>query len=390
MKNIIILNSHPIQYFTPLFQKMSKDREINLNVLFCSNIGAVEYFDEGFGKTIKWDIPILEGFNYTLLKNYASDKNVLKGFWGAINLGIIPYLFNAPKSTLIVFGWNYVTNILAIVFGKLFGHKVCLRCDIPITRENYYYKSYKKILRKIIFTYILFTFIDYFLYIGEQNKEFYRKYGANEEKLIFSPFAVDNDRFSRFYNENIGKKQDIKNELQFPENKRVLLFSGKYISIKQPLQLLKAFHSINAQNAILVFVGDGELRKDMEDYIVSNKITNVLLTGFVNQTDICKYYLASDIFIMCSKLDAWGLSVNEAMNFHLPLLLSNQTCCATDLLIDGENGFTYTFDDENALSNTLSYYLKLSDNEIQKMGDISANIIDHYNYNKIISSLKEI
>ena len=53
-------------------------------------------------------------------------------------------------------------------------------------------------------------------------------------------------------------------------------------------------------------MGDGYLRDVMEEVINKNKLSNVTLTGFVNQSSVSKYYALSDVFIMCSGLgETW-------------------------------------------------------------------------------------
>jgi len=66
---LAILVSHPIQYQTPLYKLLSKEPEIDLTVLFCSDWGLKTYKDKGFGKEVKWDIPLLDGYKYKFFKN---------------------------------------------------------------------------------------------------------------------------------------------------------------------------------------------------------------------------------------------------------------------------------------------------------------------------------
>ena len=63
---IAFLISHPIQYFSPLFKEMAKHKEIDLTVYYCSDESVRGMKDVGFGINLKWDIPLLEGYNYKL------------------------------------------------------------------------------------------------------------------------------------------------------------------------------------------------------------------------------------------------------------------------------------------------------------------------------------
>lgn len=388
MQRILILNSHPIQYFAPLHRQMAADPEIDLTVLFCSDHGVEGSLDHQFGVRVKWDIPLLENYKYVFLKNNAPNPSIQTGFWGLMNWAVVPYLWKSPRSTLVVYGWGFLSNLLALVFGRLFGHTVCMRCDVPDIREDLYYKVGKKGLRKFVFQYLLFPLVHYFFYVGKQNHAFYKRYGVPERKLIFTPFSVDNQRFSDvFFQQN---KTALRRALHLPEGKKVVLFSGKLIPIKRPMDLLTAFQRLQRSDAALVFMGDGELRGEMEVYIEQHGLQNVFITGFVNQSRVADYYGAADVFVMCSELDAWGLSVNEAMNFELPLLLSDRTGCAEDLVKSGQNGFVFLTGDIEDLTKHLRHLLDLPAENRIRMGQHSRKMVQDYCFEKVIEGFKKI
>src|SRR5690606_12849476 len=132
----------------------------------------------------------------------------------------------------------------------------------------------------------------------------------------------------------------IKQDLGIPLTAKIIVYSAKYIKKKRPLDLMEAFKQLNNQNTWLLMVGEGQLRGEMEDYINENNLKNVILTGFVNQSNISAFYTIGDVFVMCSSMgENWGLSVNEAMNFNMPLVISDMTGCADDLVKNGANGY---------------------------------------------------
>jgi len=104
----------------------------------------------------------------------------------------------------------------------------------------------------------------------------------------------------------------------------------------------------------------------------------VLLAGFLNQDELPLAYTAGDIFVLPSAFhETWGLVVNEAMNFKLPIVVSDQVGCGRDLVKDGWNGFTFPHDDTEALADRLLRVLQ--DAELRKtMGANSAALVAHY------------
>ncbi len=258
MYKLAILTANPIQYQTPLFEKIAKHPEIDLTVLFCSDAGVKEEInDTGFNRKIKWDIPLLRGYNYIFLKNSFS---------------IIKELRKKGYDAVLIHGWNYFTNWIAFIAAFIIKTPVFLHGENPLNQELLK-SNFKRKIKKIILG-RLFKRISVFLYIGEENKKFYQYYGVSEEKLFFCPYTVDNERFIGSSREYTNKKQiyESRKKLGIKENDVVILFVGKFIEKKRPLDLLKAYNKLKnlktekLKNEItLVFTGSGQLEKHLRN-----------------------------------------------------------------------------------------------------------------------------
>jgi len=387
MLSIIFFNTHPIQYFVPLYQAMAKDDAIDLTVLYCSDETLKGTTDKQFGVKVQWDIPLLQGYQHQFLKNNSFKPSIFNGFWGLMNWGVIGYLRKAPKSMVVVHGWASFSHVITLIAARLCGHTVCLRAETPLNQELLKNKLVRAI--KNSWLRFLFLFVHRFLYIGQQNKLFYASFGIKEDQLFFTPYAVDNERF-----QGVSKEIDrlsARKKLGLPLDKKIVLFSGKYIHKKRPLDLLEAFNELE-NDSFLVMVGEGELRVPMETYITAQKLSKrVFLTGFINQSQIPLYYAAADAFVMCSGIgETWGLSVNEAMNFSLPIVITDICGCSFDLVKQGSNGFLVKTSDITGLKEALKQVTKLSQTERQVMGMASLAIIGTYSYQTIIAALKKI
>ena len=90
---------------------------------------------------------------------------------------------------------------------------------------------------------------------------------------------------------------------------------------------------------------------------------------------------------MCSGMgETWGLSVNEAMCFSLPVVVSETCGSATDLVQPGVNGFTFKEGDIEGLSNSIQKLL--NDNNFRmQCGRHSSEIIDNYTNKIIVANL---
>jgi glycosyltransferase involved in cell wall biosynthesis len=384
---LLFFLSHPIQYVSPLLRELSTHTK--LKVYYYGGQSAVND-DKGFGQKVTWDIPLLDGYNHVFLRNASSSKGMNTRFLDAINWSIFKVLRQSDDKVVIVNGWAYLSDWFVLLAAKLYGKKVWMRAEMPWNQEELKPKSFKKSLKFLLFKYLIFKyFIDNCLYIGSQNKKYYLMHGVKESRLIFAPYAVDNQCFQSLKTDG----SSARHKWDIDEKKIIILYSGKLIDKKRPLDLLKAFHQLNDANTTLFYMGDGPLRNELEAYISKHQVKNVVISGFINQSEIGTIYSMADLFVMCSGIgETWGLSVNEAMNFGLPVIVSSTCGSSFDLVSNGINGFVFKEGDINRLHDYI--YELISNKELRiKMGSaamVKVNLFSHertcYNIQKINQS----
>ncbi len=385
MKPLIFVNSHPVQYFAPLYKYLNQNG-LPTKAWYCSDESIKGGLDVQFGVQVKWDIPLLEGYDSVFLKNHSWKPSHFKGFFGLMNLGVIRQLSKEPRSIIIVHGYHYFTHMMVLLLAKTFGHTLCYRFELPLIHE----KSRKKWvvgLRKFFLKNIILRQVDYFLYIGTGNFKFYKHLGVPDRKLVFCPYSVDNSRFQAAKLELAPAVPQIRKTLGIPTPDKVILYSGKYIQKKRPMDVLKAFHQIGDPRCWLVMIGDGNLREEMEKYIADNGVKQVILTGFINQSKVVDYYAMSDVFVMASSVgETWGLSVNEALNFNLPVVVSDFTGSSADLVKNGDNGYTYETGNVTDLADRLRRVIR-GELTNETNGQDLANT---YSYHTILKNLQTL
>src|ERR671923_2005224 len=128
---LAVVASHPIQYQAPLFRALAARPEIDLTVLFCGDWGLESYDDKGFGRELKWDVPLLDGYRSEFLPN-VSPKPSPSRFWGLINPGVVRRLRAGRFDALWMHGWAKFTDWLAMLTAFASGVPVLLRGETTL------------------------------------------------------------------------------------------------------------------------------------------------------------------------------------------------------------------------------------------------------------------
>ncbi len=107
---LAVVTTHPIQYYAPIFQELAARKNINLKVFYTWPQSQQAKFDPGFGKTVEWDVPLLEGYSYTFVENVAKNPGS-HGFWGIYNPTLVGEIEAWQPDALLVFSWSYRSNL---------------------------------------------------------------------------------------------------------------------------------------------------------------------------------------------------------------------------------------------------------------------------------------
>lgn len=346
---LAILTSHPIQYQAPLFQALSRVPNLEVEVLFCCKWGLEKYTDPGFGKAIAWDVPLVEGYKHRFLRNLHPTSGPT-GFFNLSNPGVAAAVFRRDFHAVLINGWAFSTNWICWAAAALRNVPVLLRGESSIVLDPPEDRS----IQKRFLLSLLFRGVSAFVSIGANNSEFYRSFGIPDEKIYLAPYSVDNSFFSSAADNLEPQRWKYRADIGIQNDAPVVLFCGKLQRRKRPKDLLEAYGRIASEsNAWLAFVGDGELRAELEQYAQDHHLNRVRFLGFKNQTEIIKAYLVSDIFVLPSDFETWGLVVNEAMCFGLPIITSDRVGASADLVRDKYNGYVYRTGDVAGLAEHL-------------------------------------
>ena len=383
---IAYLVSHPIQYQAPLLRQIAKVSDFDLTVLFRSDFSAKNFKDPGFGAQIEWDIDLLKGYHFNVLPAFGATDRLT--FWRPFNYGLWRSLRKGNFQALWIHGYASAYNLYAIIIAKLLGVKILIRDEATHLSKS---RGQLKIIIKKSFFNCLNILVDGFLAIGIKNKQYYLDNGIPEKKIFDMPYTVDNDLFQKESERCQEKRDGLRASLGLAPGRPVILFASKLIRRKRAMDLLEAFKTI--RNAIqpwpyLLFIGDGEMRNDLENRIKQLYLENdVFILGFKNQGELPCYYDLCMVFVLPSVHEPWGLVINEAMNGGCAVIASDQVGSAYDLISHGKNGFIFKAGDIQELASALKEAL-FDPGRCQEMGKTSLDLISEWGFDRNITGLR--
>jgi len=382
---IAYLVSHPIQYQSPLLRLIAAEPGLSLKAFYRSPMGLKPYVDEGFGKTIAWDTPLLDGFEHDFLPAFDDSMRVTR-YLRPLNYGLAKRLREGRFDVLWVHGSARIFNLGAMFTAKRLGIKVMLRDEFtPISKPR---GAAKQVAKRGFFA-GLWTLVDAALAIGSLNRRYYLEQGFRPDRIFSVPYAVDNARFQFGAQAASANRKSFLASLGISAERPRIVFSGKLTPIKAPEILLEAFAKLGEPWPSLCYVGDGPLRAMLESRARDLGVAErVHFAGFRNQAELPAFYDLADVFVLPSRREPWGLVVNEAMNAGRAIVASDQVGSAPDLVRPGENGSIFPVNDVDRLAAALAEALA-SPGATAALGRRSLEIINGWGFREDIVGVKQ-
>lgn len=353
-KRLLIVASHVVQYSSPVFRKLAQDPRIDLMVSYCSMQGAESGLDPEFGVKISWDMPLLEGYAWTSVRNHSMRPR-LGHFFGLFNPGLWKLIRNGHFDAVLVSGYYYASAWISIAAAKWYGIPLLFITDSHSLQSWAAQSKWKLRIKKVLVRKI-FSLGEALLALSSGGVEHLRALGYSSDRIVLAPYVVDN----AWWSEQASKinRDGVRASWRIPAHGGVVLFCGKLQPWKCPMDLLEAFALANVPHSYLVFAGDGPERSNLEGRATDlGLLERVRFLGFLNQSQLPSTYCGADLLVLPSLFDAFGLVVNEAMLCGLPVAVSDRVGAKFDLVRPNENGYVFPAGDVEALAEILSEIL---------------------------------
>jgi glycosyltransferase involved in cell wall biosynthesis len=377
--------THPVQYAGPMFRRMEHDDRLQILVAYCSLEGAKTYLDREFGVSFAWDVPLLDDYRWVCVPNRSWWPG-LGHAWGLFNPGLWDLVrSNMPDAVILLTGYKYLSFWIALAAAKVQTIPVIFGTDASElgARDG---RRWKSSVKRWLWP-ALFGLADVITVPSTRGVRLIESLGLLRKRIVLTPYVVDNDWWTQ--RAAIVDRAAVRRAWHVPDDAPVVLFCGKLQKWKRPQDLLRAFARANVRGSHLIFAGEGPLRRDLEKETISLELNRqVHFLGFANQTQLPDIYRASDLMVLPSEYEPFGLVVNEAMLCGCPVVLSDRVGAGDDLVMPGQNGFVFPRGDVDALAAILREVLPDSE-RLKTLGEAAQKRMCAWSPSQGIDSIAE-
>jgi glycosyltransferase involved in cell wall biosynthesis len=347
---VAILATHPIQYQAPLWRSLAMDTRLDIHVVYGSDLSVRGYRDKEFGVQVQWDTPLLAGYSYEFLERDPSLEQI--SFRRPSGKGLGASLDRFRPDVAVLNAYHGLYPLRGLLQARLRGIPVVMRheaSDEALTRT-----PLKSLVRDVALR-ALYSQIACFAAIGTNARRHLLRLGVPGARIGRAPYCVDSEALEHQYTQWMPQRPALRQALNVKEEDYVLIFSGKLIPKKQPLLLLNAIGVLPPDirsRLHLIIMGDGAQRAEVEQQGRQLLGKRLHLLGFVNQSQVGRWYAAADCLVLPSQRGAgetWGLVINEGLQFGLRVAVSDGVGCWPDL-VDDSTGHVFPADNVEAIA----------------------------------------
>lgn len=262
----------------------------------------------------------------------------------SISFGLKNHLKKNNYDKIIIGGYNTYTAMITIQYLKDKNIPFILSTDGGFIKKDHFFQ---KLIKKHFI-----SSATSWLSTGRCATDYLVHYGAKKDKCLVYPFTSLMEKDILKHPLSVKEKKLYKQKLNISEE-YVILSVGQFIYRKGYDILLHAMKDLTKSAALYIVGGlpNDEYKKICEE----DHLEHVHFVDFKTKDELMEYYKAADLFVLPTREDIWGLVINEAMAFSLPVITTCK-CNAGIELIDANCGIII-----NDIENPKSYSDSIND-----------------------------
>lgn len=362
MKCVLFITNYPSPYRVNFYDELGK--YLDVTVAFADRI------EEKRTRSSQWFVQEEGNFRKVQLT-----KRVFTLHGRDLCRDVIP-LIKQGFDHIVVCGYSSPTAILAMLYMRLHQIPFYMEVDGGLIRQD---SRLKYLVKKF-----LVTLPNYWISSGKETTRYLVHYGARERDMFYYPFT---SLWKRDIPDTIPSREeklDLRRELALEEEKIVIAVS-RFIPSKRLDMLIRSAADLGKSVGIYLIGGE-----PTEEYLALQRqlqAENVHFVGFRKKEDLANYYRAADLFALPTQTDVWGLVINEAMSYGLPVITTDRCVAGVELISNGKNGYLIPKDDQQALTDRIRDALN---GDVQRLGMAAQDTIRPYTLENMAAAHVEI
>jgi len=309
MYDYIIVTHIPAFYKVNLYNELAKKLHI-LVIFIASNTNEKRADDFITLENAKFEYELLFDGDF-------QDRNVFKDIDKLKKI-----LKDIKYKKILVSGWDLIEFWYLVFINS--KSKNCLALESTILESNT--KGLKGMIKKVFLSRISTVFAS-----GRLHTELLKEL-----------------RYKNIINitQGVGIINKPKFKYETKEYQKRFLYIGRLSEVKNLEILIKIFNELKEYK--LTIVGTGK----MEKYLKSIANKNIIFLGVIENKNIKNQFKENDIFILPSISEPWGLVVEEALYFGLPVMIS-ENCGSCELIENDINGYIFNPNDSENIKSAI-------------------------------------
>ena len=223
---------------------------------------------------------------------------------------------------------------------------------------------------------IMAKFTDVIININKEDFEITKEKLKPRSSYFLNGVGLDLSKYKKLSKDEILEK---KKELGINDNDFIVLMIAELNKNKNHIQLINAMEILSTQYSnIKVFcIGDGDMREDLEQQIISRNLqNNIFMLGY--RQDVNKLINISDIGILMSYREGLPRNIMEFMASGRKVIATNIRGCR-DLLCNETVGTLVNVGDYEETAKAIEKYYLLNDRSFNVSDEVEKYDVDSVN-----------
>ena len=298
-------------------------------------------------------------------------KSLFLHYYDDLHLNDVRPVIRGRYDVLVLGGWDEPTYLLLWAWGVVSRKKILFWCESTTydTVRRSVREAPKRLLLKMSTGCIV---------AGRRAYDYCCQLGMPNARIFIAPNAADQDYYQGMAKKLLPLRESLRKEAGIKEF--MVIFVGRLEEAHKNVSILIGACSTLEREGkpfSLAFAGDGPDREYYREMAHKMRLRDVRFLGMLDRNALCQYYAMANVLVLPSRSEPWGFVLNEAMEFGLPLVVSEAVGAGPDLVVPGENGFVVPVGDVPTLASALR---KLAEdtNLCKRMGETSRRMIQEF------------